>query len=162
MINIRHAQPADFDQIWPILRGVFRAGETYAVDPQISKDQARQYWLEQPRACYVAMDSESVVGTYYIRTNQQGGGAHVCNCGYMVAPQARGMGVARQMCEHSQSQARVLGYRAMQFNLVLKSNAGAVRLWESLGFEIVGTIPAAFRLPSGQDTDAHVMWKSFG
>ena len=160
MILIRRAEEADFDQIWPLLRDVFRAGETYAIDPLISKEQAQDYWLEQPTACYVAHDGATIVGTYYIRTNQQGGGAHVCNCGYIVSPIARGKGVARQMCEHSQAEARALGYRAMQFNFVLKSNSGAVRLWQHLSYQIVGTIPDAFCLPDGSYTDAHVMWKS--
>ena len=156
---IRRAEAADFDAIWPLLRDVFRAGTTYAVDPQISKDAARDYWMTMARATYVAEGTDGIIGTYYIRTNQPGGGAHICNCGYIVAPQARGQGLARQMCEHSQDEARALGYRAMQFNFVLASNTGALRLWHKLGFATIGTIPDAFDHPTAGMVDAHVMYK---
>ena len=157
---IRRAEVADFDAIWPLLRDVFRAGTTYAVDPQISKDDALTYWMTTARATYVAEGTDGIIGTYYIRTNQPGGGAHICNCGYIVAPQARGQGLAAQMCDHSQREARALGYRAMQFNLVLASNAGAVRLWHRLGFATIGTIPEAFAHPRLGYVDAYVMYKS--
>ena len=156
---IRRAEPADFDAIWPLLRDVFRAGTTYAVDPQISKGDAFAYWMTTARATYVAEGPDGIIGTYYIRTNQPGHGAHVCNCGYIVAPQARGQGLAAQMCEHSQDQARALGYTAMQFNFVLASNTGAVRLWHKLGFETIGTIPDAFDHPTAGMVAAHVMYK---
>lgn len=156
---LRRAEPADFDAIWPLLRDVFRAGTTYAVDPAISKDDARNYWMTAARATYVAENDGCIVGTYYIRTNQPGGGAHICNCGYIVSPAARGQGLAAQMCDHSQQQARALGYMAMQFNFVLASNAGALRLWRRLGFAIVGTIPDAFDHPTEGMVDAYVMYK---
>jgi ribosomal protein S18 acetylase RimI-like enzyme len=133
LITFRHAAPDDFDTIWPLLRDTFRAGDTYAVDPKISMDTARDYWMKQAAATYVAEGSDGIVGTYYIKTNQPGGGAHICNCGYIVAPAARGQGLAALMCEHSQIEAAALGYRAMQFNFVLASNAGAVRIWHRLG-----------------------------
>ena len=160
MITIRPAIPADFEQIWPLLRDVFRAGDTYAVDPGISRDEARHYWMTQAVATFVAEGPEGVVGTYYIKTNQPGGGSHVCNCGYIVSPAARGQGLAARLCAHSQSEAARLGYRAMQFNFVLASNQGAVRLWHRLGFETVGTIPDAFDHPSEGMVDAYVMYKS--
>ena len=160
MITIRPATDADFEAIWPLLRDVFRAGETYAVDPQISKAAAHDYWVAQATATYVAVAGDEVVGTYYIKTNQPGGGAHICNSGYVVAPAARGQGLAGQMCIHSQDAARALGYRAMQFNFVLASNAGAVRLWHKLGFETVGTIPDAFDHPTEGMVPAYVMIKS--
>lgn len=156
---IRRAEPADFDAIWPLLRDVFRAGTTYAVDPAISKDDARAYWMTSARATYVAEGAGGIVGTYYIKTNQPGGGAHICNCGYIVAPAARGQGLAAQMCDHSQRQAAALGYTAMQFNFVLASNASALRLWQRLGFAIVGTIPAAFDHPTEGMVAAHVLHK---
>ncbi|MBQ2259878.1 MAG: GNAT family N-acetyltransferase [Loktanella sp.] len=159
MITIRPAVAADFDALWPILRDVFRAGTTYAVDPAISRDAAYTYWMKQPDATYVAVSDDGVLGTYYIRTNQPGGGAHICNCGYVVAPQARGQGLAAQMCLHSQDQASAMGYLAMQFNFVLASNAGAVRLWHRLGFATVGTIPDAFRHPDQGFVAAYVMYK---
>lgn len=159
MIIIRLAGPDDFDQIWPLLRDVFRAGDTYAVDPDISRDAAFAYWMTQAAVTYVAEDAGRVVATYYIKTNQAGGGAHVCNCGYIVSHDARGQGIAKQLCLHSQDAARALGYRAMQFNFVLSSNAGAVRLWHKLGFATVGTIPEAFAHPKAGFVDAYVMYK---
>lgn len=159
MINIRRATPEDFDQIWPMLHHVFAAGETYAVDPNITKSDAFDYWMGQAKATYVAEGPAGIVGTYYIKTNQPGGGAHVCNCGYIVDHAARGQGLAAQMCEHSQKEAQGLGYRAMQFNFVLASNAGAVRLWHRLGFATVGTLPEAFAHPKHGYVDAFVMFK---
>lgn len=158
-VTIRKAGQGDFDAIWPILRHVIRAGDTYAIDPQLTSDQAFDLWMGAPRITYVAEASGEVVGTYYIKTNQQGGGAHVCNCGYMVAPVARGQGLAREMCEHSQIEARAMGYRAMQFNFVVETNTAAIRLWTSLGFETVGRLPSAFHHPVQGDVDALVMMK---
>lgn len=159
MITIRAATPDDFDLIWPMLRDVFAGADTYAVDPAITKAGARTYWMTQADATYVAEAPNGIIGTYYIKTNQPGGGAHICNCGYIVVPAARGQGVAEQLCAHSQQEARALGYRAMQFNFVLASNTGAVRLWHRLGFDNVGTIPEAFDHPRLGMVDAYVMYK---
>ena len=156
---IRGARAEDWPALWPILRGVIRAGETYAIDPQISEPAARALWLEGPRACFVAERDGDILGTYYIKTNHAGGGAHVCNCGYMVAEAARGQGIAAAMCAHSQIEAVKLGYLAMQFNLVVSTNTGAIRLWERLGFGTVGVLPRAFRHPRAGLVDARVMMK---
>ncbi|HCP82047.1 MAG TPA: GNAT family N-acetyltransferase [Octadecabacter sp.] len=156
---IRRANEADWPAIWDMLRPVFRAGETYAVARDIDEATARAMWMDAPAATFVAEDAE-ILGTYYIKTNHQGGGAHVCNCGYVTSVAAQGRGIARAMCEHSQSEARDLGYRAMQFNMVLASNAGAVRLWQKLGYDIVGTLPLAFDHPAQGMVDGHVMWKA--
>ncbi len=158
-MRIRLATDEDADAIWSLLRPVFREGATYAIDPQISQGAALAYWMHTPRATYVVERDGAIIGTYYIKTNQQGGGAHVCNCGYIVGAAARGQGLAAQMCAASQTQARALGYRAMQFNLVLESNDGAVRLWHRLGFETVGMIPRAFAHPDQGLVAAHVMFK---
>ncbi|MBQ1202276.1 MAG: GNAT family N-acetyltransferase [Loktanella sp.] len=160
MISIRPAVAEDFAALWPILRDVFRAGRTYAVDPAISREDAFVYWMQQPAATFVALVDGVIYGTYYIRTNQPGGGAHICNCGYITAPAARGQGLAAQMCLHSQDIARAMGYRAMQFNFVLASNEGAVRLWHRLGYATIGTIPEAFRHPDHGLVAAHVMYKA--
>lgn len=146
--------------IWTLLKPVFAAGETYAVDRTISADKAHAMWMDTPAATFVAITDGQITGTYYIKTNAQGGGAHVCNCGYVVAEDAQGQGIARAMCEHSQTQARDLGYTAMQFNMVLETNKGAVALWHKLGFDAVGTLPNAFDHPSQGLTDGHVMFKS--
>lgn len=158
--TIRAATSADWPAIWSILQPVFRAGETYAVDPDIDASSAQSYWLEQPNACLVAVSVwGEIVGTYYLKTNQPGPGNHVCNCGYVVSAEARGQGVASALCRHSLDLARSLGYRAMQYNFVAATNVGAVRLWQSLGFDIVGTLPGAFHHPTRGDVDAHVMYQ---
>ena len=156
---IRAAAEADWPAIWSILEPVFRAGETYAIDRDISEDAARALWITAPRATYVAEAEGEILGTYYIKSNHAGGASHICNCGYVTAAAAQGRGIASAMCRHSLEQAPRLGYRAMQYNLVLASNDGAVRLWQKLGFEIVGTLPAAFDHPGLGPVDAFVMWK---
>jgi len=158
-VEIRSARPEDAEALWPILREVIRAGDTYAIDPGMTRDRALEMWMEIPRACYVAEADGQIIGTYYIKTNHAGGGAHVCNCGYMVAPSARGQGVARAMCAHSQDEAMKLGYLAMQYNLVVETNAGAIALWEQMGFETVGRMPGAFNHPEEGLVEARVMYK---
>jgi ribosomal protein S18 acetylase RimI-like enzyme len=159
-ILIREAQDTDWPQIWQIIDPVFRAGETYSYPRDISEGEARQAWMAAPEATYVATDpSGEVVGTYFIKPNQPGQGKHVCNCGYIVGDKARGRGVASQMCRHSQDIALERGFNSMQFNLVVSTNEGAVRLWKELGFEIVGVLPGAFNHPALGFVDAYVMFK---
>jgi ribosomal protein S18 acetylase RimI-like enzyme len=143
-----------------MLKPVFAAGETYAVDRLISADAARAMRRDAPAATFVAETDGQIIGTYFIKTNAMGGGAHVCNCGYVVSEAAQGQGVARGMCEHSQVMARDMGYKAMQFNMVVATNVGAVALWRKLGFETVGTLPRAFDHPSAGLTDGYVMFKA--
>jgi len=158
-MNIRHATEADADAIWRIVAPTIRAGATYTLDPAMSRDAALSYWMGPDRETFVAEQDHSLVGTYYIRANQAGGGAHVANCGYMTAVASQGKGVARAMCEHSIAHAREPGFRAMQFNFVVSTNQRAVRLWHSLGFETVGRLPLAFRMPSEEYVDALVMFR---
>jgi ribosomal protein S18 acetylase RimI-like enzyme len=158
-MSIREATRDDFAQIWPIFQEIVAAAETYGYPRDITQEQALQFWIDAPRKTYVFEENEHVLGTYYIRTNQLGPGDHVCNCGYMVSSAARGRGIATAMCEHSQEIARVLGYKAMQFNFVASSNEGAVRLWNKLGFSTVGRLPKAFHHPSKGYVDALVMYK---
>lgn len=158
-LTIRLIRPEDADALWPILRDVMRAGDTYAIEPGLSRERLLDYWMQAPRATYVARQGEQILGSYYIKTNQAGGGAHVCNCGYITAPQARGRGVASAMCRHSQGVALDLGYLAMQFNFVVSTNEGAIRLWRKLGFEQVGQLPRAFRHPTAGLVDALVLYK---
>jgi ribosomal protein S18 acetylase RimI-like enzyme len=158
---IRPARPHDdWPAIWAILEPVFRAGETYAVDPDLGEHAARSYWLGADRETFVAEEDGSILGTYYLRANQAGGGAHVCNCGYVTGLHATRRGVARQMCLHSLEHARKRGYLAMQFNFVVSTNQRAIRLWQSLGFDIVGRLPRAFRHPAQGYVDALVMFQS--
>ncbi|MEK9672694.1 MAG: GNAT family N-acetyltransferase [Rhodospirillaceae bacterium] len=161
MTVIRAFDETDWPAVWASIEPVFRAGATYAVPREIAEDDARRMWVTAPRATFVAADAEGqLLGTYYIKANQQGPGAHVCNCGYITSAAARGRGVARAMCEHSQIQARELGFRAMQYNLVVATNVGAVRLWQKLGFDIRGTLLGAFHHPEHGFVDAHVMYKN--
>lgn len=160
MLNIRPFEESDRHAVWQIIEPVFRAGETYAFSRDISEDEAFAVWVTAPRATYVAESAGGqVLGTYFIKPNQPSQGSHVCNCGYIVAEAARGQGVASQMCEHSQKEAVRLGFHAMQYNLVVASNEGAVRLWQKLGFEIAGTLTEAFKHPRLGLVDAHVMYK---
>ena len=156
---IREAAQRDFDAIWPIFTDVVSRGDTYAYPPDLSKEAASKYWLEMPRKTYVVEAGNKVLGTYFIKTNQEGPGSHVCNCGYMVAADERGKGLAKHMCEHSQKVAVDLGYKAMQFNCVVSTNASAVRLWIKLGFATVGRLPKAFNHPQQGYVDALVMYK---
>ncbi|MCB8979036.1 MAG: GNAT family N-acetyltransferase [Ardenticatenaceae bacterium] len=159
---IREATEQDFDAIWPIFHEIVAAGETYAYDRDTSQNEARRIWMHAPRQTFVAEVDGRILGTYYLKTNQAGPGSHVCNCGYMVASQARGMGVATAMCDHSQQTAVALGYKAMQFNFVASTNEGALRLWQKLGFAIVGRLPRAFNHPTKGFVDALVMYKWLG
>ncbi|HRW50067.1 MAG TPA: N-acetyltransferase [Caldilinea sp.] len=160
MLTVREYTSGDWPALWAIMEPVFRAGETYAFDPAITEAEAQRVWIEVPAATYVAVDETGMLlGTYYIKPNQPGLGAHVCNCGYIVAAAARGQGIASRLCEHSQDEARRLGFRAMQFNLVVSTNTGAVHLWQTLGFPIVGTLPGAFNHPRLGYVDAYVMYK---
>ena len=125
-MNIREATKEDFDSIWPIIRDIVRAGDTYGYPTDTTRDQALGIWMEAPNRTYVVEDASRILGTYFIKTNQAGPGDHVCNCGYMVASEARGRGVASAMCKHSQDAATKLGYKAMHFNFVASSNKGVV------------------------------------
>ena len=158
-VTIREANDADFDAIWDIVRQVVSAGDTYTYERNLSRAEAYRKWMTDPALTWVAERGGQILGTCYLKANQGGGGSHVCNCGYMVSEAARGLGLATAMCEHSQSAARELGFKAMQFNFVVATNEGAVRLWRKLGFEIVGTVPRAFDHPTRGYVDAHVMYK---
>jgi ribosomal protein S18 acetylase RimI-like enzyme len=160
MTTIRSFEDQDWAAVWRIVKPVFRAGETYAFAPDISEAEARQVWIEAPMATFVALgEHEDMLGTYYIKPNQPGLGDHVCNCGYIVSANARGRGVASDMCRHSQQEAVSRGFRAMQYNLVVSTNSGAVRLWKKHGFDVAGTLPGAFRHPRFGFVDAYVMYK---
>lgn len=161
-MKIREATDADFDAIWAIFEPVVRAGDTYAFPPDSDRALARQLWMALPQATYVADEDDTILGTYYIKTNAMGPGNHVCNCGYMTSASARGRGLATAMCEHSQAEALRLGFKAMQYNSVISTNEGAIRLWQKLGFDIVGTLPKAFRHPAHGFVDAYVMYKWLG
>jgi L-amino acid N-acyltransferase YncA len=156
-VTIRPASAHDHDAVWRILEPVIRAGETYTLPRDMPRDDALAYWFEPDHEVFVAEDAGGIVGTYFLRPNQRGGGAHVANCGYITAPGSSGRGVGRKMCEDSLERARARGFRAMQFNFVVSTNKRAARLWQSLGFEIVGCIPEAFLHPDSGYVAALVM-----
>jgi L-amino acid N-acyltransferase YncA len=167
-VNIRPAVEEDRDAIWNIFHEIVAAGDTYAFDPQMSREDALAYWFRADTHTYVAeqlrhasrAEDRHLVGTYILRPNQSGAGSHVANAAFMVARNARGQGVGRAMGEHCLSEARRLGFRAMQFNFVVSTNETAIRLWKQLGFEIVGTLPGAFRHPEKGYVDVYVMFRS--
>ena len=160
MFEIRPFEEYDWEGTWRVIEPVFRAGETYAFSPDISEEEAYKVWIRIPSATYVAVgENDEVLGTYYIKANQPGLGSHVCNCGYIVGENARGKGVASEMCIHSQQNAIENGFRAMQYNLVVSTNVGAIRLWKKHGFEIIGTLPSAFQHQRLGFVDALVMYK---
>ena len=134
MLNIRPATNKDHDAIWDIFHAVVAPGDTYSFDPQMSRDDALAYWFGSGTQTYVAEQDGKIVGTYILKPNQSGAGAHVANAAFMVAPAARGFGVGRAMAEHCLSEARRFGFRAMQFNYVVSTNESALRLWRNLGF----------------------------
>jgi L-amino acid N-acyltransferase YncA len=156
---IRPANSEDAESIWRILEPVIRAGETYPLPRDMSRSEALAYWLAPHHEVFVAIDTNTIVGTYYLRANNAGGGAHVCNCGYMVAGGATGRGVARAMCAHSHVRAKERGFRAMQFNFVIATNERAVQLWQAMAFSIVGRLPSAFLHPTQGYVDALVMYR---
>jgi ribosomal protein S18 acetylase RimI-like enzyme len=157
---IRPACAEDNAAIWTIIGPTIRAGETYALDPMLSEADALAYWLGSDKETFVVEDEGAILGTYYMRQNQAGGGRHVSNCGYMTSASATGRGVAGRMCEHSLEYARSRGFTAMQFNFVVSTNDRAVRLWQKLGFEIVGRLPLAFEHPAHGYVDALVMFRN--
>ncbi len=165
---IRPAAAGDDDAIWTILAPILREGETYALPRDWSRAEALAFWRGGDHTVFVAevpadaaaRTGPRVVGTYYLRPNQKGGGAHVANCGYATHAAARKQGIARAMCLHSLETARQRGFLAMQFNFVVASNEGAVALWKKLGFEVVGRLPRAFRHPARGLVDALVMYRA--
>jgi L-amino acid N-acyltransferase YncA len=159
-MQIRPAINADRDAIWNIFHEIIAAGDTYAFDPQMPREEALAYWFRADTHTYVAEENDSVVGTYILRPNQSGPGSHVANAAFMVARDAEGAGVGRRMAEHCLSEARRMGFRGMQFNFVISTNTRAIHLWNQLGFEIVGTLPGAFRHPEKGYVDVYVMFRS--
>ncbi len=158
-MRIRRAETEDFSLIWPLIAETVSAGDTYPFDPGLTREQAFEAWMAVPHATCVAERDGDILGTYYIKPNQPTLGAHVCNAGYIVAARARGQGVGRAMCTHSLETARALGYRAMQYNLVVATNTAAVKLWQECGFSIVGRLPRAFQHRRLGLVDAYVMYQ---
>jgi ribosomal protein S18 acetylase RimI-like enzyme len=158
-LSIRLATDLDHEAIWTILEPMIRLGETYTLPRDLDKRQALAYWFAAEKETLALEENGVVLGTYFLKANQQGGGAHVANCGYVTAPAAQGRGIARQMCLHSLERAKERGFRAMQFNFVVSTNERAIKLWTSLDFKIVGRLPLAFEHPTLGFVDALVMYR---
>jgi ribosomal protein S18 acetylase RimI-like enzyme len=157
---IRPATSDDDAALWAVLEPVIRAGETFALPRDMARDAALAFWAAPGGDVFVAEDAGSIVGSYFVRPNQRGGGAHVANAGYVTEVTRTGRGIARAMCAHSLEHARICGFRAMQYNIVVSTNERAVRLWQAMGFAIVGRLPGAFAHPTHGDVDAFVMFRA--
>jgi len=159
MIEIRAAADSDKPAIWQIIKSVISTGDTYVFDPETPEDEMLDYWFAPEKHVYVAEEGGVIVGTFWLKPNYPGLGSHVCNAAYMVSPNAFGKGIGRRMAEFSLDEARRLGFTAMQFNFVVSSNTAAVKLWKSIGMEIVGEIPDAFDHRELGLTNAYVMYR---
>jgi len=159
---IRLANGNDRDAIWQILEPMIRAGETYTLPRDMGREEALAYWFSADKETFVWEEDGRILRTYFLKANQQGGGAHVANCGYVTSAAAQGRGIARAMCLHSLERAKDRGFRAMQFNFVVSTNERAVKLWQSLGFEIVSRLPRTFEHPEQGFVDALVMYRELG
>ena len=156
---IRLANNGDKPAIWRILKAVIATGDTYVFDPGTPQDEMIAYWFSPEKHVYVADVDGEVLGTFWLKANQPGLGSHVCNAAYMVAPEAAGKGIGRKMAEFSLDEARRLGFTAMQFNFVVSSNTAAIKLWQSIGMEIIGEIPDAFDHREDGMTSALIMYR---
>ena len=159
MLEIRKATEKDEPQIWEIIKSVISSGDTYVFCPNSSKEKMLAFWCGAEKKTYVAVLEDRIVGTFYLKDNQPDLGSHVANAGYMVTPEAKGKRIGRLMAEFSIKEAKRLGYTAMQFNFVVKSNEVAVKLWQNLGFEIIGEIPEAFNHVKNGLTNALIMYR---
>ena len=161
MLDIRPAKESDRDAIWKIFQEVIAAGDTYPIDPTMSREDAFAYWFQTGARAFVAEQDGQIAGIYTLHPNQSGGGGHVANAAFMVPTSARWQGIGRAMGEHCLKEARRLGFRAMQFNFVVSTNESAVKLWQTLGMKIVGTLPGAFCHPEKGYVNVYVMFQSF-
>lgn len=155
---IRPAGAQDHDAIWSILEPVYRAGETYCIDRDITREAALSDWFAAPFTAFVAERDGVILGTSHVGMNRPGGASHVANASFATAPAARGQGVARALVTHAKDWARQQGFRAMQFNFVVATNADAVHSWQKAGFDVVGRLPDAFLHPRLGYVDALVMY----
>lgn len=160
-LHIRPARPQDWPGIWAVMEPVLRAGETYCWDQDLTEDQARPLWLEPaPAVVFVAESGGVIAGTAQLHPNRSGNGSHVANASFMTGAQFSGRGIARALAEYVLAEAAARGYRSMQFNAVVETNTRAVRLWQSLGFRILATVPEAFDHPEHGLTGLHLMHRA--
>jgi len=158
-MEIRKAADADKTAVWKIIKEVIASGDTYVFEPETPQAEMLDYWFSPEKFNYVAVNGDDVVGAFWLKANQPGLGSHVGNAAYIVSSAAKGKGVGRRMAEYSLDEARRLGFESMQFNFVVKSNDVAVKLWKSVGFEVIGEIPDAFRHRTNGMTNAYIMYR---
>ncbi len=157
-MHIRKATKEDYEPVWEIFRDIIKTGDTYTFLPTTPKSELKKYWFADSMTTFVAEDAGKIVGTYFIKPNQIGLGNHIANCGYMINPNEQGKGIGKKLCEHSLNFAKQSGYLAMQFNIVVSTNIGAVKLWEKFGFKIIGTTPKGFRHSTLGLVDTYIMY----
>ena len=158
-LKFRLANPTDLNPLWEIIRPIIRKGGTYVFSPDSSEEEMMEYWMGKDKSTYVAEMDGKIVGTFYLKPNQPGLGNHVCNAGFMVDEKESGKGIGRKMGLFALAEAKKAGYLAMQFNFVISTNQPAVKLWQSLGFDIIGEIPEAYRHPEKGLVGAYVMYR---
>ena len=156
-MNIREANLKDYDSIWEIFEKVIQTGDTYVFDPATSKEDLLKHWFAPYMKTFVIENANEVLGSYIIKPNQIDLGSHIANCSYMVNPKFQGQGIGKLLCTHSIEKAKFLGYKAIQFNIVVSTNVAAVKLWEKFEFKIIGTIPEGFKHSELGFVDAYIM-----
>ncbi len=156
-MNIREAILDDHTAVWKIFKSVIETGENFVFDPKTKKESLGRLWFGDSMKTYVVVEDTKILGSYYIKPNQPGLGSHIANCGYMVNTNSLGKGVGKLMCAHSIENSTKMGYKAIQFNMVVSSNKIAVKLWESFGFKIIGTIPDGFKHAKKGYVDTYIM-----
>ncbi len=159
-LSIRVVKSHETEAVVNIVEPIVRSAESYAIEPDLSRKQIQDWWFSSEHEIRVAVHRDRIVGSYYLKANQRGPGSHIANCGYVTIADFNRRGVGRAMCLDSMAVARSRGFRAMQFNLVLKSNEPALRLWSDMGFREVGEVPMAYRLPSGDFVDGVIFFRS--
>lgn len=159
-MNIRKVTETDFDKVWEIFSKVIETGDTYVFNPNTPKQDLQKHWFASYMETYVIEENGIILGTYIIKPNQIDLGSHIANCSYMVNPNAQGKGIGKKLCEHSLEAAKERGYIGIQFNIVVSTNEGAVRLWEKYGFKIIGTTPNGFKHAKLGFVDTYIMYKN--
>ncbi|WP_020528856.1 GNAT family N-acetyltransferase [Flexithrix dorotheae] len=159
-MKIRKAKTSDYDNVWKIFSRVIETGDTYVFDPKTPKSDLGKHWFADYMQTFVVEENETILGTCIIKPNQIGLGNHIANCSYMVSPEAQGKGIGKMLCEHSLKIAREMGFKGIQFNIVVSTNEGAVKLWKKFGFEIIGTTPKGFRHSKLGFVDTFIMFRS--
>jgi GNAT superfamily N-acetyltransferase len=159
VIHIRKSNYTDVSEIWEILKPIIHEGDSFVYSPQSTKEEMLNYWFSSNKYTYTALLDGRIVGTFFIQDNQPGLGSHVANAGYATSPEAYGKGIGKQMGIFSLEEARKLGYKAIQFNIVVKTNERAVNLWQSIGFKIIGEIPEAFKHRTLGLVNAYIMYQ---